>query len=69
MSEAKGPYRHSKKHGECVASCNACIYEEGRASRDGLRKALEEILATPWGAAGCMRNFAKQALEADGETK
>lgn len=80
MSEAKGPYRHSTKGGECVASCNACIFEEGRASRDGLREASQwaleffkardemnaKVHCSPTRLSPITERFMK-ALEADGE--
>lgn len=51
MSDAKGPYRHeTERFGIlfCNPRCYACIHEKGfsagRASRDGLREALVELL-------------------------
>jgi hypothetical protein len=32
MNETEKPYRHSKLHGKCVASCNECIVEDPRYS-------------------------------------
>jgi hypothetical protein len=46
MNETEKPYRHSKLHGNCVASCNECIVEESRnhGLAEGLRMAAEIIL-------------------------
>lgn len=43
MNETEKPYRHSKLHGKCVASCNECIAEESRSHgiAEGLRMAAE----------------------------
>lgn len=81
MSEAKGPYKHYRLCDEapCVkGSCMACVYNEGRASRDGLvvaiKKAIEiirnsfvnkNVKGNDWMAAWEL----EKALEADGEGK
>lgn len=48
-------------------------HAEGRASRDGLRRALDEISLWPFDIMGdCVadaKHIAKKALEADGEGK
>ncbi len=50
MNETEKPYRHSKLHGKCVASCNECISEESRnhGIAEGLRMAAEMFRASKW---------------------
>lgn len=70
MSEAKGPYKHYRLCDEapCVkGNCMACVYEEGRASRDGLARALNDILEGGNDTSAWAFGVAKRALEADGE--
>jgi len=52
-----GLYKHSTKGGKCVASCTACVYEEGRNDeRERCAKIAEDhalLLNSPGEAAAC----------------
>lgn len=82
MSEAKGPvpfpkYYHmpnSTGASRCSRDCPACAHADGinagRASRDGLRKALEKIAGEDYRGnrtVSASMAVAMMALEADGE--
>ena len=71
MSEAKGPY--FEKEDYSVHSMNAAYaegFKAGRASRDGLRKALEKIAGEDYrGNRPVSASIAMKALKDDGEVK
>lgn len=69
MSEAKGPYLHRCGTVGESANCKACAFEEGRASRDGLARALNDILEGGNDTSAWAFGVAKRALEADGGSK
>ena len=73
MTDDKGPYFHRCGTVGERCNCKLCAYEEvfaaGRASRDGLRRALDTIRLWPFDIVGdCVkdaRHIASKALEAD----
>lgn len=78
MSEANGPYKHYRlcEEAPCVkGSCMACVYAEGRASRDDLREALLTVqrwvssLRCGDGMETLVKVMIKKVLEEDGGDK
>lgn len=76
MSEAKGERIHlytCRKTEEDKLSCPLCSYAAGRASRDGLRKAVVDMMlelletAVDANAYDTVWKTGAKALEADGE--
>jgi endonuclease YncB( thermonuclease family) len=78
MSEAKGTYKHYRLCDEapCVkGSCMACVYDEGRASREMLRDALLTVqrwvssLRCGDGMETLIQVMIKKVIEEDGGSK
>jgi len=75
------PYEHEdcdSDFGGCGDKCKRSAYEQGfldgRGSRDGLRKALEDLRDCNWSIGigdrmDPVREIARKALEADGEVE